>query len=136
MTMNLPHAAQTFLQEAADLLDGIEETALAMDPGNGQDAGDAVNQLFRAFHTIKGSGAMFGFDPIAAFTHHVETVLDQVRDGRLPLSEPLIKLILSSKDHIGSLLEAARRGDSVPADAGASLIAELNGLSSRSAPVS
>ena len=136
MTLNLPHAAQTFLQEAADLLDGIEETVLAMDPGNGQDTGDAVNQLFRAFHTIKGSGAMFGFDPIAAFTHHVETVLDQVRDGRLPLSESLIKLILSSKDHIASLLEAARRGDSVPADAGASLIAELNGLSSRSAPAS
>ena len=45
-----------------------------------RNGGEAVNQIFRAFHTIKGSGAMFGFDEVAAFTHHIETLLDQVRE--------------------------------------------------------
>ncbi|MGO8699320.1 MAG: chemotaxis protein CheA [Limisphaerales bacterium] len=125
--MNTQNAAQTFLQEADDLLERIEETALGVNGGDSQ-TDDAVNQLFRAFHTIKGSGAMFGFDRIAAFTHHVETVLDLVRDRRLALTEELIKLILLSKDHIDSLLNAERTGASVPAESGDKLTAALNAL--------
>ena len=52
--------------------------------------------MFRAMHTIKGSGAMFGFDDIAAFTHDVETVYDLVRGGKIPVTKPLIDLTLSA----------------------------------------
>jgi len=124
--MNLQPATQTFLHEADDLLVRIEETALEIE--DSQNAADAVNQLFRAFHTIKGSGAMFGFEAIARFTHHVETALDQAREGRLEVSEDLVRLILASKDHIGSLLEAARNGSPEPTQGGEALIAELKGL--------
>ncbi len=99
----LPPAAHTFLLEAADLLASIEEVALSLIPNQPPD--EAVHRLFRAFHTLKGSGAMFGFDDVARFTHHVESALDQVREGRIALSSPLIELILASKDHIQALID-------------------------------
>ena len=118
--------ANTFLQEAEDLLTKIEEVALDVQPG--AESGESVNHLFRAFHTIKGSGAMFGFDTVAAFTHHVETVLDKVRDGVVPITSGLIDLILASKDQIKELLAAAQSGGPVPVENGQRLIAGLNAL--------
>jgi two-component system chemotaxis sensor kinase CheA len=124
--MNARHPAQTFLLEADDLLLRIEEIALELNPGDG--ASDLINQLFRAFHTVKGSGAMFGFDAVAEFTHHVETVLDCVREGHLPVSEELIRLILQSKDRIKTLLDAAQTGADVPETQGAAIVTALNAL--------
>lgn len=124
--MNARHPAQTFLLEADDLLLRIEEIALELNPGDG--ASDLINQLFRAFHTVKGSGAMFGFDAVAAFTHHVETVLDCVREGHLPVSEELIRLILQSKDQIKTLLDAAQTSDDVPEAKGAAIVTALDAL--------
>jgi two-component system chemotaxis sensor kinase CheA len=124
--MNARHPAQTFLLEADDLLLRIEEIALELNPGDG--ASDLINQLFRAFHTVKGSGAMFGFDTVAEFTHHVETVLDCVREGRLPVSAELIRLILQSKDRIKTLLDAAQTNADVPAAQGAEIVAALQAL--------
>jgi len=117
----------TFLQEADDLLAEIEAAALCMD-GDQTDA-EVVNQIFRAFHTIKGSGAMFGFDEIAGFTHHVETLLDQVREGVVPVSESLSNLILAASDHIKLLLRAAQGGDPVASGQQASLLEKVRQLS-------
>jgi two-component system, chemotaxis family, sensor kinase CheA len=58
-------------------------------------------------HTIKGSGAMFGFDAIAAFTHEVETVFDLVRNGKMVVTKELFDLTLKSRDHISALLDAS-----------------------------
>ena len=124
--MEQRNLTETFLTEAEDLLVRIEEIALNFDPG--QEQSDAVNQLFRAFHTLKGSGAMFGFEAVAAFTHHVETVLDKVRDGVLPVTEELIALILRSKDQIKALLDPAQDGRPTPDAAGAEIVAALNAL--------
>lgn len=124
--MSTPIPNSTFLQEAEDLLAQVEEIALAVRPGAAP--GEAVHQLFRAFHTIKGSGAMFGFDEVARFTHHVETVLDRVREGTLAVSDALVNLVLRSKDQIKALLESSQNGTPVAATEGEKLIQELNGL--------
>ena len=123
--MESANPAQTFLLEAEDLLDQIEEVALEAkqqpcDP-------EAVNRLFRAFHTIKGSGAMFGFSEVASFTHHVETALDRVRGGTIKMTERLIELILAARDHIAALLQ---QPDGAPVDDGksADIIAALTEL--------
>jgi two-component system, chemotaxis family, sensor kinase CheA len=116
-----------YLQEAEDLLADIEEAALSM---AGEESGsERLNQLFRAFHTIKGSGAMCGFHQVAQFTHHVETVLDQVRKGAIPVSEKLTELVLSSKDEIRALLAADQKGESAARSTTSDLIAMLEGLS-------
>ncbi|HET7868219.1 MAG TPA: chemotaxis protein CheA, partial [Burkholderiaceae bacterium] len=72
---------------------------------------DAVNAVFRAAHTIKGSAGLFGFDRIVQFTHVMESVLDRVRDGMLPLDEDLVALLLSCADHSKRQIDAVEAGD-------------------------
>ncbi|MEZ4526487.1 MAG: chemotaxis protein CheA [Desulfobacterales bacterium] len=99
-----PLYIETFRQEARELLTSVEDAVLDMEekPNNP----DCVHRLFRFVHTIKGSGAMCGFHGIAEFTHHVETVLDKVRSGEIPVSSELTELILMAGDHLKSMLDA------------------------------
>jgi two-component system chemotaxis sensor kinase CheA len=94
-----------FREEAGELLGELEASLLALE--DQPDDQDLINRVFRAMHTIKGSGAMFGFDDIAAFTHEVETVFDKVRNGLFPVCKDLLDLTLAARDHITLLLEAA-----------------------------
>jgi two-component system, chemotaxis family, sensor kinase CheA len=100
---------QTYRQEAAELLDQLEQALL--DLANSPDDSDVVNTAFRALHTIKGSGAMFGFDAVAAFTHHVETAFDRVRKGEVAASPALIAVTLEAKDQIRQLIEEPDSAD-------------------------
>jgi two-component system, chemotaxis family, sensor kinase CheA len=115
--------ATTYLQETEDLLADIEQCALALDEG--KPAPELVNQLFRAFHTIKGSGAMCGFDRVAKFTHYVETLLDLVRNEAIPVSPRLVELILAAKDQIRLLLAVEQGAEAADNEACEQLVAEL-----------
>mgnify|MGYP005842770169 CR=1 FL=1 len=95
---------EIFREEAQELLEELETALLELEKSP-EDL-EIVGRVFRVMHTIKGSGSMFGFDDIANFTHHVETVLDKVRSGQAPVTKDLIDLTLESRDHIKSLLEA------------------------------
>jgi two-component system chemotaxis sensor kinase CheA len=101
--------AQTYRQEAAELLEQLEQALLDLEhtPGDA----DLVNTAFRALHTIKGSGAMFGFDAVAEFTHHVETAFDRVRKGEVQASAELIAVTLAAKDQIRRLIDGGDAGD-------------------------
>jgi two-component system chemotaxis sensor kinase CheA len=105
-----------FLTEADDLVANIEMTALSMAVDEGEDGGEAVNTLFRAFHTLKGNAGTVGFDDVRDFTHEVETMLDHVRAGAIPVTDELSNLILASADHVKILLFAKQGGD--PAEPG------------------
>jgi two-component system chemotaxis sensor kinase CheA len=123
--MNTPNAfAAGFIQEAGDLLSQVEEFVLDVEK-NPKDA-ETLNRLFRVFHTIKGSGAMFGFEEVASFTHHVETVLDKMREGIIQIDSRIVDLILASKDHIKSLIEAASSGAVADRSRGASIVDGLS----------
>ncbi len=116
--------------ESEDILSGIEQSALSLD--SGQNTQETTNELFRAFHTIKGSSGMCGLDGIAAFTHHLEDLLVHVREGTMPVTPLLIELVLKSKDHIKNLL-AVEQGGAVPApEAGETLIAAIKAYGSSS----
>ncbi|NDV27228.1 chemotaxis protein CheA [Desulfovibrio sp. JC010] len=95
---------QVFKEEAYELLGELETSLLELE--DVPDDMDIINRVFRALHTIKGSGSMFGFEAIAEFTHEVETVFDMVRNGELAISKPLLTLSLSARDHIYSMLES------------------------------
>ena len=93
---------QVFKEEAFELLSELETSLLELeDLPNDM---DLINRVFRALHTIKGSGSMFGFDAIAEFTHHVENVFDLVRNGDLSITKELLTLVLASRDHIYAML--------------------------------
>ncbi len=120
--MHQDQAALVFREEALELLTEAEEILLALE----EDANDArqVARLFRAMHTIKGSGAMFGFDEVARFTHEVETILDLARAGKLTLGSELLSLFLLSRDHILALLSSPSSDSGITAASDA-LIARL-----------
>lgn len=92
-----------FKEEAYETLTLLESSLLELeaDPDNGE----LVGTIFRYLHTIKGSGAMFGFDDIAAFTHEIETVFDLVRSGRIAVSKELINLTLRAGDQVRLMLD-------------------------------
>ncbi len=115
---------EIYRQEADELLIEIEETVLEIEEA--PEDREAINRLFRAVHTIKGSGAMFGFDKIVDFTHTLETVLDMLRDALLPVTKDLIDLILKCRDHIKSILNHTAGGDEVDMDYENSLVESLN----------
>lgn len=91
-----------FREEALDLLSELESTLLELE-ASPHDM-DLVNQVFRALHTIKGSGAMFGFDDIADFTHALESVFDKLRNEELQVTRELISTSFAARDHILGLL--------------------------------
>lgn len=130
-------AVATFIQEANDLLEGLEELLLELETDPGAEQVDAV---FRTLHTVKGSGAMFGFGVLARFTHHFENAFDMVRLGRLSINRRLIDLSLRARDHMKTLLEfggdtpeAAAIADGPDATALIAELTELTGASGETA---
>jgi two-component system chemotaxis sensor kinase CheA len=94
---------QAYQEEARELL--IELESALLDLEERPDDQELIGRVFRAMHTIKGSGAMFGFDDIAAFTHQIETAYDKVRQGEIPVTKKLINLTLTAKDIIKGMLD-------------------------------
>ena len=101
--MSFPDPTDTFRQEARELLEQLEEGLLDLEQNPAND--DLINSTFRALHTIKGSGAMFGFTAVATFVHEFETAFDQVRKGQTVATPALIEVALDAKDHIHKLIE-------------------------------
>ena len=113
--VKLEEAIPGFVAECTDLLREME--AGLLDCSGGTTDPEKINLIFRIAHTIKGSAGLFGFDDIVQFVHVLETALDRVRLGRVPMSEELVALLLRCKDHVDALLG--------PISAGGRLDAEL-----------
>ena len=126
--LNLDQVLQTFIVEARELLEDMEGALLRV--ADEDDPKESIAAIFRAAHTIKGSAGLFGLDAVVAFTHVVESVLDDVRDGTIALDESLIELMLACGDYIGRMITTvdAREEIADPATepAGAALLARLH----------
>jgi two-component system, chemotaxis family, sensor kinase CheA len=116
----------SYLVEARELLAELEASLLELE--RTPEDQELIGRVFRALHTIKGSGAMFGFDHVAAFTHDVENAFDLVRAGRLAVSPELIGITLEGRDHIRVLLEGGEP------EAGAGIVERLRRLVGNRAP--
>jgi chemotaxis protein histidine kinase CheA len=104
-----------FFEEAAEHLQTIEDELLTLDADPGDS--EALNSVFRAAHSIKGSAGMFGFDTLAGFTHHLETLLDLVRKGQAVLDDDRVELTLQAVDEIRAIVDRLQDGqESPPAD--------------------
>lgn len=95
---------QGFLDEGRDLLKEAEDSLLRLETRPDDD--EAVNQLFRAVHTLKGSAGIFSLTPLVGLTHHLESLLMSVRDGQLALTSPMTSLILNCMDELRVMLES------------------------------
>ena len=92
-----------FRTEAAELLEQIEQGLLDLE--HRLDDRSLIDAVFRGLHTLKGSGAMFGFDALAAFTHHCETAFDAVRKGHAQANVELVAAVLAARDHMRALVD-------------------------------
>lgn len=107
----LEQGRKIFQEEATEKLSELEEALMTLEESPGES--EPIDQAFRALHTIKGSGSMFGFDRVSGFAHQVETVFDQVRDGDIAVSPELIQASLLAHDLIRDLLSADQGGSPV-----------------------
>ncbi len=130
--MSMNEALQAFVSEALDLLEQMEDALLQMEQRPGD--AEAINAIFRAAHTIKGSAGIFGLDHIVGFTHVVESVLDDVRAGEAPMTPALSSLLLRCGDHVRDLVKLVAVGEEPDAECkvlSAALTADLNVLLAR-----
>jgi len=97
-----------FFAEAQGQVDVLEQNVLVLenDPGNK----DAVDEIFRAAHTLKGGAATVQMFELSEFTHGVEDTLDEIRSGSVKLSGPLVDVLLQSVDVIKAMLEERLAG--------------------------
>ncbi|CAK0763892.1 two-component system, chemotaxis family, sensor kinase CheA [Gammaproteobacteria bacterium] len=103
--MDMHDALMTFVTESRDLLQIMERELLASEQSEPDP--DTIDKLFRVAHTIKGSAGMFGLDHLVGFTHALENLLHQVREGILSLNPANVDLLLASADHISALIDLA-----------------------------
>lgn len=128
-----PDCGETFRTEAQDLLDQLEQALLDLDQRPNDR--ELIHSAFRALHTIKGSGSMFGFEHVAGFTHGFETAFDRVRNGLAPASRELVAVALAAKDHIRTLIERPEQADAAAGEAILASLAEVVGGGIASASV-
>ncbi len=105
MTIDLSEFHDVFFEECFEGLDIMESGLLTLDQTTDV---DDINAIFRAAHSIKGGGASFGFMEISGFTHVMETLLDEMRDGSREITRKSIDLLLESVDILRDMVNAAR----------------------------
>ena len=111
MGIDISQFLDTFYEESFEGLDIMETNLLALDAGQVDD--DTINSIFRAAHSIKGGSGTFGLMDVADFTHVLETLLDEMRDGVRPVTSEGVSLMLSSVDVLRDMLTALRDGNEI-----------------------
>src|SRR5258707_11379915 len=113
MTFDLEMAeiAKVFFQESREGLDVMESGLLSL--GATADS-ENINTIFRAAHSIKGGSATFGFAEVAGFTHGVETLLDEMRNGVRPVTAEAIQTPLQTCDCLAPMISATETGPRAP----------------------
>jgi two-component system chemotaxis sensor kinase CheA len=106
MTVDLTQFHDAFFEESFEALDSMEAALLKLDVGSPEP--ELINTIFRVAHSIKGGSATFGFSEIASFTHSLETLLDELRGGAMPVSVELSDLLLKSVDVLRAMLRAVQ----------------------------
>ncbi len=119
MEIDLTQFHAVFFEESFEGLDVMEQELLNLEEDSGgKKTGDLenVNTIFRAAHSIKGGSATFGFSQVAEFTHVMETLLDEMREGSRTIIREIIDLLLKSVDCLRGMLNKLQDGEPVSND--------------------
>lgn len=109
MSIDLSQFYEVFFEESFEGLDIMESELLVLTPGNTDS--ETLNTIFRAAHSIKGGSGTFGFSTVADFTHELETLLDQIREGTRQVETFHIDLFLKAVDCLRDMLNSLKAGD-------------------------
>jgi len=114
MTIDMSQFLETFYEESFEGLEVMETELLNLDTGAAD--GEIINTIFRAAHSIKGGSGTFGLNDVATFTHVMETLLDEMRDGRREVTQDAVDILLRSVDVLRDMLSLLRAGEKVDED--------------------
>lgn len=132
MSIDMSQFHQVFFEECFEGLEAMESGLLSLDIGDIDP--EAINTIFRAAHSIKGGSGTFGFTVVAEYTHIMETLLDEMRDGRRQVTKQAVDVLLGSVDCLREMLTSIQNEEEVNAQSvaqhQAALETELNGSSS------
>ncbi len=103
----------SFFIECEELLESLQDALGQMDAGEHDQ--ETINVVFRAVHSIKGGAGAFALHALVAFAHRFETVLDELRAGRMALSPEAIKRFFQAADLLQDQVRAARDDAAEPA---------------------
>ena len=108
LDINNEELLKDFFTEAEQQVENLESNILVIenDPTNHE----AIDEIFRAAHTLKGGSATVEMTELSTFTHAVEDVLDEIRSDRVQVTEPVVDVLLSSIDTIKAMLESRANG--------------------------
>ena len=126
MSIDLSQFHQVFFEESFEGLQVMESSLLDLDCENVDS--ETINSIFRAAHSIKGSSSTFGFTDVAEFTHVLETLLDQVREGSRQLHPDHVDLLLQSVDCLSGMLTALQAEEPVDSEQSKILIQAFNDI--------
>ena len=101
---------ETFITEATELIQELEIDVVALE--DSKDDEELINRIFRAAHTIKGSGGLVGLTAISDFTHSMESVLDLVRQRELAVTGELVSVLLRAVDLLKAMIKSATTSES------------------------
>jgi two-component system chemotaxis sensor kinase CheA len=102
-TFDINILREMFRSEAYELVAELEHALLALEESPRDK--DVIGRVFRALHTIKGSGGACGFDVISHVAHEVETLYDAVRNDKLAVTREIVSLTLAVRDQIAALFD-------------------------------
>ena len=131
MSIDLSQFFEVFFEESFEGLDTMEAELLNLVPG--EEDLETINTIFRAAHSIKGGSGTFGFSSVSDFTHVLETLLDQIRQGERTLTTEHVNLLLKAVDCLRSLLaglQAEQEPDLTEADTLRAQFEEVLGINS------
>jgi two-component system chemotaxis sensor kinase CheA len=106
--MQDPELLKDFIDEAKEHLSSIEMNMLGLET-NPEDT-EAINAVFRPFHSIKGVAGFLNLLEIHELSHEVENLLDLARSGKLAVTDSVIDLVLVATDILKGLLEELEKG--------------------------
>lgn len=102
--MELNQYLDVFIEEGREHLQACNEKLLLLE----KEPGDIhlIHDFFRSAHTLKGMSATMGFEDMAQLTHHLENVLDRLRNEEAPVSSEKIDLMFEALDHLEDILQS------------------------------
>jgi two-component system, chemotaxis family, sensor kinase CheA len=113
---SLDQLKQTFFDECSEALQQIENGLPDIRDGAGSE--DTINAVFRGVHSVKGGAGIFGFEDLVKFAHVFETVLDEMRSGKLAATREIVDSLLQANDVLTDLIAMSRSGEAIPPDFG------------------
>jgi two-component system chemotaxis sensor kinase CheA len=126
MSVDVSQFLETFYEESLEGLDTMETELLGLVPGAADN--ESINTIFRAAHSIKGGSSTFGLSGVSEFTHVLETLLDEMRNGHREVTQEAVNLMLASVDVLREMLRALRGGEEIDTARVAEVHAQLEAL--------